>query len=782
MKYLLIFLFLFSSFYSSQAQSYTTISGKILEANSEEVLIGASVYVPILKKGTNTNQYGFFSLKIPSGTYEIVVSYVGHNPQKILIDTQKQNVFTIKLEGVRILEEVVVRSGKDDFREVGVTSISLAKLKEIPTILGESDVLKALAFTPGVTNGAEGSAGLYVRGGTPDQNLVLLDEAPIYNTSHVFGFLSIFNTDAIKNIDLYKGGFPARFGGRLASVLDISMKDGNKTESKKEISFGILSSRFLVEGPLSKGKSSYMFSGRTMNTGFIFLPSYIKRWTGKNLREFTSIWFYDINAKMNFTINDKNQVYFSVYNNYDYWLNAEQVTNRKSETKLNWGNTTSTLRYNHVFSNNLFAKFAVIYSGFNYVFSNQADVTANTKTTTTGFAVNNNIRDWIIKTGIEYTPSTTYTLRAGAEHVWHRFEPGSVEVINIENEITTTQISPNKPILTEESSIYAENNFQTDKLRLNVGLRLANLSVDNTNYFSLEPRLSMTYRIHNQHDIKFGYSRMRQFLHQLSSNGIGIPNDIWVTATAKVPPSQAQQIDLGWDFRLDEIKRWELSLDGYYKTMRNLIDYPQGADIVTNFKQNWQDLVIKNVEGKAYGIEFMLRKNTGKFNGWVSYTRSISERRTEEINNGNWFPSRFQRENNLAVVLNTRLGKKWSISANFVYQSGFPVTLPEAVGLGLDGSPKLIYTDRNNARMPDYHRADIGFTKRFLTKRKHEAQFNFGVYNVYNRPNPYYLEPSVNSKYVELPNGGGTTVFDNVSIKLKNVIPILPYMSYQIKF
>jgi outer membrane receptor for ferrienterochelin and colicin len=780
MKYL-SFLFLFFPFLSI-AQQFDNIAGKVVEAKSEEVLIGASVYIPALKKGTSTNQYGFFSLRIPTGTYEIVVSYVGHTAQKIVIDTQKQYSLTVSLVGEKVLEEIIVKSGKDNFNEVGVTSISLAQLKEIPTILGESDILKALAFTPGVTNGAEGSAGLYVRGGTPDQNLVLLDEAPIYNTSHVFGFLSVFNTDAIKNIDLYKGGFPARFGGRLAAVMDISMKDGNKTESHRELSLGILSSRFLAEGPFSKGKSSYMFSGRTMNTGLVFLPSYIKRWTGQNLREFTSIWFYDINAKMNFNLNQNNQLYFSLYNNYDYWLNAEQATGRKEETTLNWGNTTSTLRYNHIFSNNLFAKVALIYSGFNYSFGNQAEVTANNKTTITGFRVRNNIRDWILKSGIEYTPSTTYTLRAGAEHIWHRFEPGSVEITSIGDEVNTIQISPNQPIFTQESSIYAENHFQTNNLRLNIGLRIANLSVEETSYLSFEPRLGLVYRIHNQHDIKIGYSRMSQFLHQLSSNGIGIPNDIWVTATPKVPPSQAQQIDLGWDFRLDEKKRWELSVDAYYKIMNNLIEYPQGADIVTNFKQNWQDLVVKKVEGQAYGVELMLRKNIGKINGWLSYTRSISERQASEINNGNWFPSRFQRENNLALVLNTHLNKKWSISANFVYQSGFPITLPEAVGLNLEGTPKLIYTDRNNARMPDYHRADIGFTKRYLTRRNREAQLSFGFYNVYNRSNPYYLVPSVNLKYTDLPNGQKSAVFDNVTIRLKNVIPILPYFSYQVKF
>ena len=276
MKFLGFFFSFLIVFNIAQSQSFTTISGKVLEASSEEVLIGASVYVPNLKRGVTTNQYGFFSLKIPSGIHEIVISFVGHNQQTITIDTQKEQSITVRLEGTKTLQEVIVKGQKNDFREVGVTSISITKLKEIPTILGESDVLKALAFTPGVTNGAEGSAGLYVRGGTPEQNLVLLDEAPIYNTSHVFGFLSIFNTDAIKNIDLYKGGFPARFGGRLSSVVDISMKDGNKLESKKELSLGILSSRFLIEGPFSKGKSSYMLSGRTMNTGFIFLPSYIK--------------------------------------------------------------------------------------------------------------------------------------------------------------------------------------------------------------------------------------------------------------------------------------------------------------------------------------------------------------------------------------------------------------------------------------------------------------------------------------------------------------------------
>ena len=638
-------------------------------------------------------------------------------------------------------------------------------------VLGEMDLLKALTMTPGISSGQEGSAGINVRGSSPDQNLILLDEATMYNTSHAFGYLSVFNPDAIKNIDVYKGGFPSRFGGRLASVLDITMKEGNNQTKRGELSLGILSSRFLKEGPIKKDKSSYLLAGRLMNTLLLQLPTHIKTAIGADVDGAGSIWFYDFNAKVNHRFDNNSQILFSFYSNYDYYKKVTQRYGNTNISTVNWGRTTASLRYNKAFNNKLFGKATIVYSSFKYRISGESILTQKDEKIKNSYVLSNSIRDVGLKTSLEYAYSPSFTQRIGLEHTFHLISPGQLEITkdNIEQDVSFNQ---NVKIYSQESAAFLENEVNPlSFLKLNVGGRISNLSVNGASYTNFEPRISANISINQNHGLKLGYTQMQQYLHQLTSNGIGIPNDIWVTSTEQVPPSRAIQIDAGYYLSFGKDNQWELSVETYQKKFTQLIDYQQGSDVVTEFNSNWQDIIVKNVQGLAYGAEFMIQKKYGKLNGWLSYTNAVSQRQSPEINKGEWYYARYDRRHNIAVVANYQLTSKWAFTSSFVYQSGYPVTLPEGAYIGADGNTKLYYSGRNNARISDFHRLDIGASYSFKTKkRQRDAAWNLGIYNVYNRKNPNYLEID------------GLIRGTQLSIKQQSLLPILPYFSYQVKF
>lgn len=748
-----------------------TLSGRVVEEGSNEALINANIFVINQGKGTQTNQYGYFSLTIPEGNHEIKFSYSGYAPFILNKNFTKDTVLSIKLQSIQ-LNEVVVRSEstKED-KPVGFISVPIQQLKKIPMVLGEMDLLKALTMTPGISSGQEGSAGINVRGSSPDQNLILLDEATMYNTSHAFGYLSVFNPDAIKNIDVYKGGFPSRFGGRLASVLDITMKEGNNQTKRGELSLGILSSRFLKEGPIKKDKSSYLVAGRLMNTLLLQLPTHIKTATGADVDGVPSLWFYDFNAKVNHKFNNNSQVFFSFYSNYDYYKNVIQRYGNFNTSTLNWGSTTASLRYNKAFNNKLFGKATMVYSNFKYQLSGESILTQKGEKIKNSYVLSNTIQDVGLKTSLEYAYSPSFTQRIGLEHTFHLISPGQLEITkdNVEQDVSFNQ---NVKIYSQESAVFLENEISPlSFLKFNIGGRVSNLSVNGASYTNFEPRLSTKISINQNHGLKLGYTQMQQYLHQLTSNGIGIPNDIWVTSTEQVPPSRAIQIDAGYYLSFGKDNQWELSVETYQKKFTQLIDYQQGSDVVTEFNANWQDIIVKNVQGLAYGAEFMLQRKYGKLNGWLSYTNAISQRQSPEINKGEWYYARYDRRHNIAVVLNYQLTPKWAFTSSFVYQSGYPVTLPEAAYMGTDGYVKLYYSGRNNARISDFHRLDIGATYNFKTKkRQRDAAWNLGIYNVYNRKNPNYLEID------------GLIRGTQLSIKQQSLLPILPYFSYQVKF
>ncbi len=765
-----------------------SVSGKVLEAGSGESLVGAFIVSAEMTKslGTTTNQQGYFSLKIPKGASTLRISYVGFKTSELSVNLEKDTVLSIELSGAELNEVVIRESHRPDFIK-GKLGIPIPLLKKIPMLFGEPDLMKALTYTPGVMVGQEGSSGLYVRGGSPEQNLLLLDEAPLYNSSHAFGFLSVFNPDAVKNIELYKGGFPARFGGRASSVVDITMKDGNYVKHTRELAVGLISSRVLAEGPLIKNKASYMIAARQMNTSLIFLPRYIKMWAGKPVDGFTSLWFYDVNAKLNYKPGKKDQIHLSLYTNRDYFINADQNSSGgRNSTALNWSNTTTSLRYNRIVSPQLFAKVTGFYSHFDYQMKNLNRVPVSEETILRNeYQLSNTIQDAGLKASLEYVPANQYTLRVGLENIWHRYHPGRVQVVD-SSQPTLTINNASQRISAVESAVFVENDLEAGKyFTINAGMRLSRFEVEDKTYFGVEPRLSVGILLSQKHTLRIGLSRMNQYNHQLSSNGVGIPNDIWVPATQHVAPVSSQQIDLGWQWDLGGKSSWNVTLEVYRKKLANLIDYPQGANILSDLKANWEKLITTGGVGAMRGMEMMIQKKEGTLNGWIAYTFSKSERRFESINDGNWFPSRYDRRHTFSTVLNYKLSDRWSVSTNWMLQTGYPVTLPQAAGIDLSGFPTAIYVYRNAHRMPAYHRMDVAFTYGFLTARKHrEAAWNFGVYNLYNRANPYYLEFQTLYKPSGMPPNGmpPNLVFDRNQITQKAVLPILPYVSYQIKF
>lgn len=766
----ILYFFILISFPIFSFAQKVTLYGRITDEDNDESLINANIFLVGENKGVQSNQYGYFSITFPSGKHELKCSYSGYKPFILKKNFLKDSIFTIALEAIQLNEVIVRNENIKEDKPVGFTNVPIQQLKKIPMVLGETDLFKALTMTPGISTGQEGSAGLNIRGSNPDQNLVLLDEATVYNTSHAFGYLSVFNPDAIKNIDVYKGAFPARFGGRLASALDITMKEGNNQASRAELSLGILSSRFLKEGPLGEN-TSYLVAGRLMNTLILQLPTHINTLTGGSVDGVPSLWFYDINAKVNHKFDDNSQLFFSIYSNYDFYKNVTQASGNSNNVGLNWGSMTSSLRYNKIFNNKLFGKASIVYSNFKYQLASETTVTQKNEQITNAYNLSNSIRDIGIKTSLEYAHSPSFTQRIGLEHTFHLIAPGQLEITkdNVKQDVSINQ---NVKIFSQESALFLENEIEPFPfLKLNIGGRISSLSVNNTNYTNFEPRLAAKIALNAKHGLKFGYTQMQQYLHQLTSNGIGIPNDIWVTSTEKVPPSRAIQIDAGYYLSFGKDSQWELSVETYQKKFTQLIDYQQGADVVSEYNVNWQDIIVKNVQGLAYGAEFMLQKKYGKLNGWLSYTNAISQRQSPEINKGEWYYARYDRRHNVAVVLNYQLTPEWSFTSSFVYQTGYPITLPEAAYKDNDGFTKLYYSGRNNARMSDFHRLDIGATYNFKTKkRQRDAAWNLGIYNVYNRKNPNYLE--INGFYNS----------NQLSIKQQSLLPILPYFSYQVKF
>lgn len=769
----------------SASSQTKTIAGYVTDASSGETLIGAYIMTPDGKKGTETNQYGYFVLSLPEGENQIIASYVSYSEKQLSFNLKNDTTVRIKLEPDNQLEELVVTAKeiKRDHRlEETIISkevVSPELLNVLPAMLGEPDLIKTVQMLPGVQSGTEGSSGLYVRGGSPDENLILLDDVPIYNVTHLFGFFSVFNSDAIKTVNLHKGGFPARFGGRLSSVMDIHTKDGNDKEIHGAAQIGLLSSKFSLEGPLVKEKTTFFISARRTYFDILakpFMPD----------DEQFGYFFWDLNAKINHKFNDKHRLYFSIYSGRDKLSYDSEDVDYISENALGWGNITSALRWNFLIHNKLFMNTTVAFSKYKF-FTELSDKEYNYETHQKEYEMNLNytsqIRDWSIKNTFTYTPNNTHEFKFGEAVTMHSFKPGEQgyyekwvadeeEDTHDWNIDTTIHSSAKTPT---ECNLFVEDEFKiTKRINLNLGLHASLFNVDGKTYTSLEPRMSFAAHPTEKFTIKAAYSRMRQYLHLLSNSTIGLPTDLWVPVTGNIKPLESNQSAIGFVFALP--KDFLFSVEGYYKTMDNIIEYKEGASMYSSM--SWEEKVEMG-KGKSKGIEVMLKKEVGKTTGWIAYTLSKSERQFDEINKGRWFPSNYDRPHDISIVINHKFSEKVDMGATWVFGTGYPFTMSTHQILAsptLDtwGNTVNYASSRNNYRMENYHRLDLGVNfHRQKEGSKIKRQFSLSVFNVYNHHNPFYYYMDTDYKDQEEQR--------KKLIKV-SIFPTIPSISYSIKF
>lgn len=720
------------------------LSGTVRDSETGETLIGAVVAVDIAaeQRAVSTNAYGFYSLSLPEGKYRVIYSYVGYQTHVEEIDLIANRRLHVNLRSMdNELEEVVVSAKRKDDNvsnpQMGMLNFTMEEVKNVPVVFGERDLLKTIQLLPGVQSGGEGSSNFYVRGGGGDQNLILLDEATVYNASHLLGFFSTFNSDAIKDVQLYKGGIPAQFGGRISSVMDIAMMDGNQKKFTTEGGVGLIASRLKVEAPIVKDKSSFMISGRRT-----YADMFLKLSNDEDVNK-SKLYFYDLNAKLNFRFDDRNTLYLSGYFGKDD-LGYSDLFN------FDWGNATGTVRWNHIFNDKLFSNTSLIYSDFSY----------NVKVSTddNDFGIASKIRNWNFKQDFSYYKSPTSTWRFGVNVLQQAIHPASIST-GENTSVNEIDIDSRQGI---ELAAYISHAWKpTDWLSLLYGLRVNDFMVMGPgnfytfdedgeavaeryygkgtvakHYLNLEPRFSASFLMSEQHSIKASYNRIAQNLHQLTNTTASLPTDQYVVSSLNIKPQIANQVAVGY-FRNFQNNQYEFSVETYYKHMDNQIDFRNGADLQAN--QYMEGDLLYGI-GRAYGLEGYLRKNTGKLHGWISYTLAKSERQFDEIDAGQWFRARQDRTHDISVVGMYELSKKWTLGATFVYYTGNAVTFPSGK-YEVDGKTMFYYTERNGYRMPNYHRLDLAATyEPVSSKKRFQSSWTFGVYNAYNRRNAYIID------------------------------------------
>lgn len=722
------------------AQQKFTVSGSIKSKRSGETLIGASIRISNGNTGTVSNEYGFFSLTLPAGKYTLEIQAVGLQPQVKEIELNKDITLNLQLEEVTAsLEDVTVsttaRSRSIATPQMGMERLTIAETKNIPVLLGERDVLKTIQLLPGIKSAGDGNSGFFVRGGAADQNLILLDEAPVYNASHLLGFFSTFNSDAIKDITVYKGGMPAQYGGRLSSVLDIKMNDGNNQDYDVSGGIGLISAKLNVEGPIQKGKSSFLVSGRRT-----YVDMFLKLSSDSAINS-NKLSFYDLNAKMNYILGEKDRLYISGYFGRDNLGVGETFG-------LDWGNGTGTIRWNHIFSKKLFSNTSLIFSNYDYKISIRSG--AN------DFNIFSQIKDWNLKQEFQWYLNNKNNIRIGFNSIYHTMRPGEISASE------TSSVAPQalQKRYSLENAVFASNNWKvSEKLNVSYGARFTGFTVlgdgDFFNidkdgnildtiryttkkavktYYNLEPRASFSYRFNNNESVKASYVRNVQNLHLISNSTSSSPTDKWVASNNNIKPEISDQVAVGY-YRNLKNNTYELTVETYYKTMQNQIDYRDGADVFNNDAIETQLLFGK---GRAYGMEWMLKKRTGKFTGWLSYTLSKTERKIDGINNGAWYNARQDRTHDIAIVASYQLNKKWTLSANWIYYTGDAITFPSGKYI-VDGQVIFYYTERNGYRMPAYHRLDLGATLQLKKTKKFSSELIFSLYNAYGRENAYTI-------------------------------------------
>ncbi len=774
-----------------------TLSGYIRDAQSGEALIYATIYDRKNAAGATSNAYGFYSLTLPAGEVSLVASYLGYERDFFNFDLRSDRKLDINLNSSSFgLDTLVVVSEVDDPIEertqMGIVNVPIEQIMEMPTLLGEPDVLRAVQLLPGIQSGNEGTTGLYVRGGSVDQNLFLLDGATVYNPSHLFGFLSIFHARALNDVTLIKGGFPARYGGRLSSVVDISMKEGNMKEFAGEASFGRAASSLTIEGPIKKDKSSFILSGRRSLIDWAIGPF-------ADADDYPAYALFDFNAKVNHRFSQKDRLYASVYGGSDRYKQVNRFEgnedgNPRNLFGINWGNTIATLRWNHLFSDKLFSNTSLLYSRYN-LDTEQDDVRfrrTETELIQERFRLiyNSGVEDIGGRIDFEFIPSPQHYVRFGGQVTGHTFSTGTLQLNDgpVDSPRQDTLVVPVSDINTTEAAAYLEDDISIGRfLGLNLGLRASMYSVGGATYSALEPRISTRLSLPFGWSIKASYARMSQYIHLLVNSGLGLPTDLWLPATARIEPQESEQFSVG--LAHTTASGYVLSIEAYDKKMKGVIEYREGASFL-GVSQDWQDN-IESGEGHSYGIEVFLQKKKGRTTGWFGYTLSWSDRTFENLNDGKTFPFRYDRRHDVSLTLVHRL-KEWvSISGSWVYGSGNAVTVSTArfsPAVLSDISSRLVIpapnaeveylSERNGFRMPAYHRLDLGVNFEWPAKKRGTHLVSLGAYNTYNRRNPYFLFTEEN----RIPNPA--QILDDTEIVLKqaSLFPLLPSFSYAIQF
>jgi hypothetical protein len=739
-KSLLTLLLLLASL-CSVAQKKLVISGTIKDATTGETLIGATVRIKELSNvGTTTNGYGFYSISAPQGEYTLLFTYIGYETVSKTISLSKGQAINMALTPKSNLQEVLISANRPNNEQIispqmGVEKLNMAQINQVPVVLGEKDILKTVTLMPGVKSGGEGNSGFYVRGGASDQNLILLDEATVYNASHLFGFFSTFNSDAIKDVNLYKGGMPAEYGGRLSSVLDIKMNDGNNQDFTVQGGLGLIASRLKIEGPIVKDKGSFMISARRTYIDFFLKAS--KDSTIKG----SSLYFYDLNAKANYHFDDHNAIYLSGYFGKD-------VLGLKDLFGTNWGNSTGTVRFNHIFSNKLFSNTSLVFSNYNYVI--QSFQSANS------FKATSMITDFNFKEDLQYAISNEHQLKFGINVLHHSIAPGDITT-DATSSFNTRSVERRYGY---ENAAYVSDDWKaSDKLSILYGLRLSmfsligpgtfstydaagNITGSTTygsgstvkSYYNLEPRMSAAYQLNEVSSVKISYNRNTQNIHLLTNSTTSSPTDLYVMSSNNIKPEIADQVSTGW-YRNFKDNIFEFSAEVYYKWLQNQIDYKDGAQLIANENVESQ---LTYGSGRAYGLELFLKKKYGRFNGWVGYTLSRTENKFAAINMGNYYPARQDRTHDLSVVGIYQLNKRWSFSGSFIYQTGSAATFPTGK-YNVGGLTTFSYSERNGYRKPDNNRLDLGATLEGKQHKRYHSSWTFSVYNVYSHRDPYSI-------------------------------------------
>ena len=789
---LILLLFFYTS---ALAQNEVAFSGYVSDAATGERLIGVNLTETGQQYGASTNTYGFFSIRLPAGRAEVVVSYIGYKPDTITAVLHQDTVLNLQLQpSTYQLQEVEITGARQRLRspEMSLLTLRPAEIKNLPALMGETDVLKAIQLLPGVQAGQEGFSDLNVRGGGPDQNLMLLDGVTVYNSSHLLGFISIYDANAIKRVDVVKGGFPARYGGRLSSIIDVQLKEGNSQRITGEGSVGLISSKLLVEGPIKGGRTSFLISAR--RTYFDALAVIAQALGGQDISSYN---FHDAILKVNHTFSSRDRLYLSLYGGRDkFFTNYTDGDNSSESFRLRWGNATAALRWNHLFNEKLFSNFTLTFSNYNFRVGAEKETRGDEGLNSSQIYYNSLIRDYGLKADFDYFASPRHTLKFGGNVLLHQFKPNAISYTIVDNdELQQDSAFLDAAIPATEGFVYVEDEINlTKKLKANLGMHFSLFNVRNSTYTSAQPRVSLSHLIGKKSALKASFATMTQYIHLLSNASVGMPTDIWVPATDRIKPQQSWQAALGYSRGLAH--QLELTVEGYYKDMRHVVEFSQGTDFLkdgpeTNFlletNTNWENRITSG-RGWAYGTEVLLRKTSGRLGGWVGYTLSWSNRQFSALNQGQPFPYLYDRRHNLSVVSNFNLRENIRLGGVFVFSSGHNTTLPTASYLpyeNINGDPdSYSYThvidylgERNNYRLPAYHRLDlsIGFIKK---KTWGEREWNISVYNAYNRRNTYFVYAG-GSRTDTSPDATSTQSRQLFQVSL---FTIIPSVSYRIKF